>query len=122
MPPDEQRAIWEAQIVPDSGRPFFQSGFAMFDRRSPAKVNFANPDRAPLLFISGDADRAMPPAVIRRQYRAHKASPARTDFRSFPGRTHWLIAQDGWEEIALACLDWVGSLDGEPAGGRRPPG
>lgn len=110
MGSDAARAIWEAQIVPDSGRPFFQAAFSMFDRGSPARVNFANPDRAPLLLIAGEADRAMPPAIVRRQYRAHQASPARTDFRSIAGRTHWLIAQDGWEEVARACIDWIGSL------------
>ena len=83
----------------------------MFDRSSPVRVNFANPDRAPLLFISGDADRAMPPAIVRRQFRAHQASPARTELQTFPGRTHWLIAQPGWEEIAQACLDWIATLD-----------
>jgi dipeptidyl aminopeptidase/acylaminoacyl peptidase len=117
MPPDEQRGIWDAQIVPDSGRPFFEAGFSFLDRSSPAAVDFANPDRAPLLFIAGEADRAMPPTIVRRMYRAHQTSPARTDLRSFPGRTHWLIAQDGWEEIAQACLDWIGSLAADP----RPP-
>jgi pimeloyl-ACP methyl ester carboxylesterase len=107
---DEARAIWDAQIVPDSGRPFFQVGLSMFDRSSPTRVDFANPNRAPLLLISGDADRAMTPAIVHRMYRAHRASPARTDLRSFPGRTHWLIAQDGWEEVAQACLDWIESL------------
>ena len=97
--------------MPDSGRPFFQSAFSMLDRASPAGVDFANPDRAPLLFIAGEADRAMPPAIVRRMFRAHQASPARTDFRSIPGRTHWLIAQDGWEEVAQACVDWIESLD-----------
>lgn len=110
MPQDEARAIWDAQIVPDSGRPFFEGGFSFLDRRSPAKVDFANPDRAPLLFVAGHADRAMTPATVRRMYRAHQASPARTDFRSFPGRTHWLIAEDGWEEVAQGCLDWVESV------------
>jgi pimeloyl-ACP methyl ester carboxylesterase len=110
MPADEQRAIWDSQIVPDSGRPFFEAGFAFLDRDSPARLDFRNPDRAPLLFISGEADRAMPPAVVRRMVRAHRASPARTDFRSFPGRTHWLIAQPGWEEVAQACADWIRSL------------
>jgi pimeloyl-ACP methyl ester carboxylesterase len=106
----EQRAIWDAQIVPDSGRPFFEAGFSFLDRASPARVDFANPDRAPLLFISGEADRAMPPAVVRRMFRAHLVSPARTDLRTFAGRTHWLIAQDGWEEVAQACIDWIRSL------------
>jgi hypothetical protein len=116
MPLDEARAIWEAQFVPDSGRPFFEGAFPMLDPDSPATVDFANPNRAPLLLISGLADRAMTPRVVRRMYRAHLASPARTDLRTFPGRTHWLIAQDGWEEVAASCLEWIGSLPArEPA-------
>jgi pimeloyl-ACP methyl ester carboxylesterase len=111
MPEAEARMIWDTQIVPDSGRPFFQSAFSMLDRASPASVDFANPHRAPLLFIAGEADRAMPSAIVRRMYRAHQASPVRTDFRSIPGRTHWLIAQDGWEEVAQTCGDWIESLD-----------
>jgi pimeloyl-ACP methyl ester carboxylesterase len=111
MPIDEARAIWDAQIIPDSGRPFFEVGLSMLDRSSPARVDFANPDRAPLLFIAGEADHAMTAATVRRQFRAHRASPTRTELRSFPGRTHWLIAQDGWEEVAQACIDWAESLD-----------
>ena len=110
MAPDQQRQIWDAQIVPDSGRPFFEAGYSFLDPRSPARVDFANPDRGPLLFISGEADRAMAPSTVRRMYRAHQASPARTDFLSFPGRTHWIIAQDGWEEVAASCEDWINSL------------
>ena len=106
----EARAIWDSQIVPDTGRPFFESAFSMFDRASPTRVDFANPHRPPMLFISGEEDRAMPPAVVRAMFRAHQASPARTDFRSMPGRTHWLIAQDGWQDVAQACTDWIGSL------------
>jgi pimeloyl-ACP methyl ester carboxylesterase len=107
---DEARAISEAQIVPDSGRPFFQDAFSTFDRGSPARVDFANPHRAPLLFIAGEADRAMPAALGRRMFRAYRVSPARTEFRTFPGRTHWIIAQDGWDEVARACIDWIESL------------
>ena len=110
MNADEARAVWDAHIVPDSGRPFFEGAFSMFDRSSPARVDFANPDRAPLLFIAGEADRAMTPTVVRRMFRAYQASPARTELRTFPGRTHWLIAQDGWEEVAQGCDDWIASL------------
>jgi pimeloyl-ACP methyl ester carboxylesterase len=117
MAPDEQRAIWDAQIVPDSGRPFFEAGYSFLDRHSPARVDFQNPHRAPLLFVAGEADRAMPPAIVRRQVRAHRASPARTDFRSFPGRTHWIIAQEGWQEVAGACVDWITLLPAAEAEG-----
>src|SRR5262249_56971236 len=111
---DEARATWDAQGGPASGRPFFQAAFPMLDRSSPAGVDFANPDRAPLLFVAGEADRAMPPGLVDRMYRAHRASPARTDLRSVPGRTHWLIAQDGSEQVAQACLDWIESLASPP--------
>jgi len=30
-----------------------------------------------------------------------------TDFIEFPGRTHFLIAQPGWEEIADYSLTWL---------------
>ena len=43
MTADEQRAIWDSQIVPDSGRPFFEAGFSFLDRASPARLDFANP-------------------------------------------------------------------------------
>ena len=118
MPEVDAQAIWESQIVPDTGRPFFEGAFSALDRRSPARLDFANPHRAPLLFVSGDADRAMPPGVIRRTVRAHRASPARTDFRAFPGRTHWLIGQDGWEEVAESCIEWIGSVAGARAADR----
>jgi len=107
---ERARAIWDAQIVPDSGRPFFEVAWSMFDRQSPARVDFANADRAPLLFIAGESDRAMTPRVVRRIFRAHQASPARTDLRTFPNRTHWLIGMEGWEEIAAACHEWIETL------------
>jgi dienelactone hydrolase len=105
--------------VPDSGRPFFQGAFSMIDRASPARLDFANPDRAPLLIIAGEEDRAMPPAIVRRMFHAHRASPARTDFRSYPGRTHWLIAQDGWEEVAHGCSEWIEALGDTDTGTDR---
>ncbi len=60
--------------------------------------------------------------LVRQQVRAHRASPARTELRTFPGRTHWIIAQDGWEEVAQACIDWIGSLRPEGTGVTRVSG
>jgi pimeloyl-ACP methyl ester carboxylesterase len=112
MPRATARAIWDSEIVPDSGRPFFEAGLSMFDRHSPATVDFSNPRRAPLLIVARLADRALPPVIARRTFRAYGASPARTDLRTFPGRTHWIIAQPGWEEVAQSCIDWLESLPG----------
>ena len=46
---------------------------------------------------------------MRRTYRRYAASPAVTALREFPGRTHWLLAQDGWQEIAESIAAWLES-------------
>lgn len=30
-----------------------------------------------------------------------------TDYREFPGRTHWIIAKPGWKEVATATAEWL---------------
>ena len=37
------------------------------------------------------------------------------EYREFPGRTHRLVSQDGWEEIADYALDWALQHATEPS-------
>ena len=60
-----------------------------------------------MLLIAGAADRIVPAAVNRRNLRKYAASGTVTDFREFPGRAHWIIAQDGWEEVAAHVGTWL---------------
>jgi signal transduction histidine kinase len=30
-----------------------------------------------------------------------------TEYKEFPGRTHFIIGQSGWEEVADYVLDWA---------------
>lgn len=70
-------------------------------------VNFKNNDRAPLLFIAGGADHLMPPAVNKSNADHYSGSQAVTDYKEFPGRCHFTLAQDGWEEVADYALQWA---------------
>ena len=46
--------------------------------------------------------------MVRANYRKYsQKSGALTEYHEFPGRTHWLIAQPGWEEIAAFVDDWL---------------
>jgi hypothetical protein len=46
--------------------------------------------------------------MVRANYHKYsQKSGALTEFHEFPGRTHWLIAQPGWEEIAAFVDDWL---------------
>lgn len=107
LPEDEARAAYEAHVTPETGRVFFQGALAGFARHSPATVNFRNDARAPLLILAGGDDHIVPASVVRRNYRKYAKSSAVTDFEEFPGRTHWIIAQQGWQEVAGSALDWI---------------
>ena len=115
LPPDEQLAVYREQIVPDSGRIFWQLAFKAFDNQ--AAVNFNNKARAPLLLIVGSEDRIVPPRAVRTNFQRY-ADGARTDFQEFAARTHWIIGQPGWEEVAAYAEAWIAQLRSEMAVGR----
>jgi pimeloyl-ACP methyl ester carboxylesterase len=121
----EARNAYDAYVVPESGRVFFQGAVAPIDPRSPARVRFANGARTPLLLIAGEKDHVVPPVVNRRNFKAYSKSTARTDFKEFPNRVHWILAQDGWEEVAEHIGGWLEGLDVGPVTPPRsapPPG
>jgi pimeloyl-ACP methyl ester carboxylesterase len=112
LPDAEQRNVYDSQVVPETGRIFFQAALSMLDPNSPAKVHFANPNRGPLLIVAGGSDHIVPEAVNRSNHKAYQAKGVTTDFMTFPGRCHWTIGQPGWEEVAGAIGGWLSDLAG----------
>ena len=70
-------------------------------------VDFRNDDRAPLLFIAGGEDNLMPPAVNQSNAKHYRHTKSITDYKEFPGRSHYTVGQDGWEEVADYALEWA---------------
>jgi len=103
----EARAEFEREVIPASGRSIFQASFSNATPHSLATVNFKNDSRAPLLFIGGEKDVIMPAALSRKIFKKHTASAAITEYKEFPGRSHYLIAENGWQEVAQFALDWA---------------
>ena len=62
---------------------------------------------APLLFIAGEKDEIIPPALNEKNYKAYPDKPSVTDFKEFSNRGHWTCGQPGWEEIAGYVHDWA---------------
>jgi alpha-beta hydrolase superfamily lysophospholipase len=107
MTPAESREAYDRYHVPAAAGVLFEGAFANLNPRAATRVNFANPNRAPLLFLAGDADRLIPPAVNRENARRYRRSGALTAYREFPGRSHFTIGQPGWEEVADYALSWA---------------
>jgi alpha-beta hydrolase superfamily lysophospholipase len=106
---EESLAVYERYAVPGPGRVLFQAGLANFNPRATTKVDFHNDDRAPLLIIAGGADHVSPDAVNESTAKHQSKSKAVTDYKEFPGRSHFTLGQAGWEEVADYALDWAAS-------------
>lgn len=63
----------EAHVTPETGRSFFEGAFSLLDRHSPARVDFRNAERAPLLIVAGEADHIVPASTVRRNHHAYRA-------------------------------------------------
>lgn len=110
MSATDQRRIYDEQATPETGRIFFQAAFALLDRRRATQVNFRNASRGPLLITSGSDDHNVRPAMVRSNHRKYRGSPARTDYHEFARRTHWVIAEAGWDEVAAYVERWIECL------------
>jgi pimeloyl-ACP methyl ester carboxylesterase len=100
-----QEAAYDAHVVPTPGRIFMQALLAPATHVT--KVNYRNGARAPLLIIAGELDRTVEANMNRDNFRRYAGSSAKTDFKEFPGRTHWICRQPGWEEVADHALAWI---------------
>jgi alpha-beta hydrolase superfamily lysophospholipase len=115
--PDDARAAYERYAVPETGRIFYEAGFANFSLHPPTEVHFKNDQRAPLLIVGAEKDHTVPASVSRAQFKKYEHSPARTDYLEFEGRPHLFLVGEGSDEVAAAIDSWLdGVLDAAPAG------
>jgi pimeloyl-ACP methyl ester carboxylesterase len=98
----KQRETYDQHIVPAPGRIYFQAALGLGNA-----VKFRNSKRPPLLLTAAAEDRTCTPSMVRAMYRKHLQAPSQTDILEFPNRSHWLIAEPGWEEVAGAILRWA---------------
>ncbi len=100
------RATYERHVVPAPGRIYWEALLGIGTAVAHAKRT------EPLLLIAGLADRTVQPAMVRANYRRHQRAAAPVALREFPGRSHWLIAEPGWEEVADAAIGWAQETSG----------
>src|SRR4051812_10734366 len=82
---DEAKQLYEEFAVPASGKSLWQAALANLNPWTEDKVDTKNPDRGPLLLISGEMDHTVPPAIVNASYRQQRDNPDVTELESIPG-------------------------------------
>jgi pimeloyl-ACP methyl ester carboxylesterase len=104
---DEAKDLYETFAVPASGTPLFEAATANLNPWSEAKVDTMNPDRGPLLIISGEKDTTVPWAIANASYRRQKRNWSNAEIVEMPNRGHALVIDHGWREVADTALAFV---------------
>lgn len=102
LPEADKRTSYEKYWAPTPGRLYYQGAVGIGTR-----IHAKNPNRAPLLLCVGEQDITITPAVVRAAYKVQRRAPSLTEFKSFPGRSHFLFHEPGWEEVADYAIQWA---------------
>jgi non-heme chloroperoxidase len=103
----EARELFDTFMVAAPGKPLFQAAMANLNPLTEAKVDTKNPDRGPLLVISGEKDHTVPRAIAHASYKRHQHDPGETEFNELANRGHALVIDSGWREVADTTLAFV---------------
>jgi len=104
---DEAKELYDTYAVPAPGAPLFQAASANLNPWTEAKVNSKNPDRGPLLIISGEKDNTVPWAIANASFKKQRRNEGVTEIKEIPGRGHALTIDSGWREVADTALGFV---------------
>jgi pimeloyl-ACP methyl ester carboxylesterase len=103
MPLPRQLAAYDRYVVPES-RQVPQSSLGEAGR-----IDFTRP-HAPLLLTAGGEDHIIPASLNKTNFAKYSDKASVTAFKEFPGRAHFVIGQDGWEEVAGYIRTWLEGL------------
>ncbi len=104
---DEAKSLYVTYAVPGSGVPLFQAAAANLNPWTEAKVQSKDPERGPLLIVSGEKDNTVPWAIANASYKKQARNEGVTEIIEIPGRGHSLTIDSGWREVADTALAFV---------------
>ncbi len=104
---EEAKELYDTFAVPASGVPLFQAATANLNPWTEAKVDTENPERGPLLIISGEKDNTVPWAIANASFKKQERNQAVTEIVEMPNRGHALVIDSGWREVADTALTFV---------------
>jgi pimeloyl-ACP methyl ester carboxylesterase len=104
---DEAKELYATFAVPAAGEPIFQAAAANLNPWTEVKVDTENPDRGPLLIISGEKDHTVPWAIANASFKQQQHNPGVTEIIEIKNRGHALTIDSGWREVADTVLAFL---------------
>jgi pimeloyl-ACP methyl ester carboxylesterase len=104
---EEARELHATFAVPGSGVPLFQAATANLNPWTEAKANSKNPERGPLLIVSGEKDNTVPWKIANASFKKQSRNTGVTEIVEMPNRGHSLVIDHGWREVADTALAFV---------------
>jgi non-heme chloroperoxidase len=104
---DEAKELYEMFAVPAAGKPLFEAAAANLNPWTSVKVDTKNPERGPLLIISGEKDNTVPWAITNASFKRQKRNEGVTEIVEMKNRGHALVIDNGWREVANKALEFV---------------
>lgn len=104
---EEAHELYEDFHVPASGVPLFEAATANLNPFTDVKVDTLNPDRGPLLIISGEKDHTVPWEIANASFKRQQKNPSLTEIIEMSNRGHSLTIDHGWREVAETALEFV---------------
>jgi non-heme chloroperoxidase len=104
---EEARELYKTFAVPAPGAPLFQAATANLNPWTEAKVDSENPERGPLLIISGEKDNTVPWAIANASFKRQERNRGVTEIVEIPNRGHALTVDSGWREVADKALAFI---------------
>ena len=103
----EAKHLYETFHVAAPGAPLFQAATANLNPWTEAKVDTKNPERGPLLLISGGKDHTVPWAITNASFKKQRRNSGVTEITEIPNRGHALTIDSGWREVADPALGFI---------------
>lgn len=102
---EESKLLWKKYSIPAAAHILWQGALGAVIKGDGA-VDWGKKDRAPLLLIAGTNDHTVPREVVEAEKKKY-FGPAVVELKIFKGRTHGIVNQEGWEEVAGFGIEWI---------------